>query len=91
MGGHLTTDPLTNDSREHWKEDDTHLFLQIYNIINSQILCLVNHCEFVKELIFYLDFVFSQKRKMSHIFDLCKVLYRSEKIRSVSHGLFYGI
>ena len=40
---------------------------------------LVNHCEFVKELMDYLECVFSRKGNVSRIFDVCKAFYRSEK------------
>ena len=41
---------------------------------------LVNHCEFVKELMDYLEFVFSGKGNVSRIFDVCKAFYRSESL-----------
>ena len=52
---------------------------QICNSIDSKVLGLVNHCEFVKELMDYLEFVFSGKGYVSRIFDVCKAFYRSEK------------
>ena len=55
------------------------MFIQIRNSINSKVLGLVNHYEFVKELMDYLEFVFSGKGKVSRIFDVCKAFYRSEK------------
>ena len=79
MGGHLTKDPPTDDSKEQWMEEDAHLFIQIRNSINSKVLDLVNHYEFVKELMDYLEFVFSGKGNVSHIFDVCKAFYRLEK------------
>ena len=57
-------------------EEDARLFLQIYNSIDSEVFGLINHCEFVKELINYLDFMFSRKGNISHIFDVCKTFYR---------------
>ena len=79
MGGHLTKDPPTDDSKEQWMEEDVRLFIQIRNSIDSKALGLVNHCEFVKELMGYLEFVFSRKGNVSHKFDVCKAFYRSEK------------
>ena len=79
MGGHLTKDPSTDDSKEQWMEEDARLFIQIRNSIDSKVLGLVNHYEFVKELMDYLEFVFSGKGNVSRIFDVCKALYRSEK------------
>ena len=79
MGGHLTKDPPTDDSKEQWMEEDARLFIQIPNSIDSKVLGLVNHCEFVKELMDYLELVFSGKGNVSHIFDVCKAFYRSEK------------
>ena len=60
-------------------EEDACLFIQIHNSIDSKVLGLVNHCKFVKELMSYLEFVFSGKGNVSRIFDVCKAFYRSEK------------
>ena len=79
MGGHLTKDPPADDSKEQWMEGDARLFIQIRNSINNKVLGLVNHCEFVKELMDYLEFVFSGKENVSRIFDMCKAFYRSKK------------
>ena len=79
MGGHLTKDPPTDDSKEQWMEEDARLFIQIRNSIDNKVLSLVNHCEFVKELMDYLEFVFSGKGNVSRIFDVCKAFYRSKK------------
>ena len=79
MDGHLTKDPPADDSKEQWMEEDARLFIQIRNSINSKVLSLVNHYEFVKKLIDYLEFVFSEKGNVSRIFDVCKAFYRSEK------------
>ena len=35
------------------------MFLQIRNSIDSKVLGFINHCESVKELMDYLEFVFS--------------------------------
>ena len=48
------------------------MFIQIRNSIDNKVLGLVNHCEFVKELMDYLEFVFSGKGNVSRIFDVCK-------------------
>ena len=47
MTSHLPKDPLTNDSKEQWLEEDVRLFLQIRNSIDSKVLGFINHCEFV--------------------------------------------
>ena len=79
MGGHLTKDQPTDDSKEQWMEEDARLFIQIRNSIDNKVLGFINHCEFVKELMDYLEFVFSGKGNVSRIFDVCKAFYRSEK------------
>ena len=53
-----------------WLEDDARLFLQIRNFINDKVLTLINHCEYVKELMEYLEFVYSGKGDISRIFDV---------------------
>ena len=79
MGSHLDKNPPINDSKERWLEDDAHLFLQIRNSIDDKVLTLINHSEYVKELMDYLEFVYSRKGNISRIFDVCRTLYRSEK------------
>ena len=79
MGDHLTKDPPTDDSKEQWMEEDARLFIEIRNFIDSKVLGLVKHCEFVKELMDYLEFVLFGKGNVSRIFDVCKAFYRSEK------------
>ena len=79
IGCHFTKDLPTDDSKEQWMEEDARLFIQIRNSIDSKVLGLVNHCEFVKELMDYLEFVFSGKGNVSRIFDVCKAFYRLEK------------
>ena len=72
MGGHLTKDPSTDDSKEQWMEEDARLFIQIRNSIDNKVLGLVNHCQFVKELMDYLEFVFSGKGNVYRIFDVVR-------------------
>ena len=40
---------------------------------------MINHCEFVKELIDYLDFLYSRKGNISRIYEVYKVSYLVEK------------
>ena len=68
-----------DDSKDRWLEDDARLFLQIRNYIDSKVLTLINHCEYVKELMEYLEFVYSGKGNISCIFDVCGAFYRTEK------------
>ena len=79
MASHLNEDPPTNDSKDRWLEDDARLFLQIRNFIDSKVLTLINHCEFVNKLMDYLEFVYSGKGNISRIFNVCQAFYRSKK------------
>ena len=79
MSGHLTKDPTTDDSKEQLMEEDACLLIQIHNSIDNKVLGLVNYCEFVKKVMDYLEFVFPEKRNVSHIFDVCKAFYQSER------------
>ena len=79
MANHLDKDPPTNNSIERWLEDDARFFLQIRNSIDGKVLTLINHCEFVKELMKYLEFVYSSKGNISRIYDVFRAFYRSEK------------
>ena len=56
-------------------EEDARLFIQIRNSIDIKVLSLVIHCEFVKKLMDYLEFLFSGKGSVSHIVDVCKGFY----------------
>ena len=78
MDHHLTDDPPTNNTRQTWLRDDARLFLQIQNFIAAKIVSLVIYCEYVKELMEYLDFVYSGKENVSRIYDVCKGFYQVE-------------
>ena len=48
---HLTDDPpVDGEEKKVWLREDAKLFLQIRNSIDNEIVSLINHCEFVKEL-----------------------------------------
>ena len=53
-------------------EEDARLYLQIRNSIDSEVIGLINHYEFVKELMDYLEFLYSGKGNVSRIFEVCK-------------------
>lgn len=53
---HLTDNPPKDDLRKTWLRDDACLFLHIQNSIDSEVIGLINHYEFVKALMDYLDF-----------------------------------
>ena len=79
MISHLNKDPPTDDSKERWLEDGACLFLQIRISIDGKVLTLINHSEYVKELMNYLEFVHFGKENISRIFDVCRAFYYSEK------------
>ena len=79
MVAHITRDPPIDDSKERWMEEDARLYLQIRNSIDSEVIGLINHCEFVKELMDYLEFLYSWKGKVSRIFEVCKAFHQPEK------------
>ncbi|KAL5838389.1 hypothetical protein ACOSQ3_015558 [Xanthoceras sorbifolium] len=76
---HLTDDPPKDESRQTSLREDARLFLQIRNSIDSEVIGLINHCEFVKELMDYLDFLYSGKGNLSRMYEVCKAFYRAEK------------
>ena len=51
-----------------WMEEDARLYVQIRNSIDSEVISLINHCEFVKKLMDYLEFLYSGKGNVSQIF-----------------------
>lgn len=76
---HLTDDPPTDDSKQMWLREDARLFRQIRNSIDGEVIGLINHCEFVKELMDYLDFLYSGRGNLARMFEVCKSFYRAEK------------
>ncbi|XP_071739152.1 uncharacterized protein [Rutidosis leptorrhynchoides] len=76
---HLTSEPPKDDTRDLWLQNDARLFLQIMNSIESSVTSLVNHCEYVKELMEYLDFLYSGKSNISRVFNVCKFFHRGEQ------------
>ncbi|KAG8650815.1 hypothetical protein MANES_07G072314v8 [Manihot esculenta] len=69
MDDHLTKDPPTDETRRDWMRDDARF----------EVISLINHCEFVKELMEYLEFLYSGKGNISRIYDVCKAFYRAQK------------
>lgn len=77
---HLVDDPPSDAAaKKAWLRDDARIFLQIRNSIDTEVIGLVNHCEFVKDLLDYLAFLYSGKGNISRIYDVCKEFYRPEK------------
>ena len=77
---HLTDDPpVDGEEKKVWLREDAKLFLQIRNSIDNEIVSLINHCEFVKDLMDYLAFLYSGKGNLNHIYDVCKEFYRPKK------------
>ncbi|VFQ60815.1 unnamed protein product, partial [Cuscuta campestris] len=57
---HMTDDPPKDaTTKKVWLRDDARLFLQIRNSIDGDVLGLVGHCETVKDLMEYLEFLYS--------------------------------
>ena len=79
MTAHLKKDPPTDDSKDQWMEEDSRLYLQIRNSIYNEVIILITHCEFVKELMDYLEFLYFGKGNVSRIFEMCKAFHLPEK------------
>ena len=47
--------------------------------MDGKVLTHINHCEYVKKLMEYLEFVYLGKGNISRIFDVCRAFYRTEK------------
>ncbi|KAL6335243.1 hypothetical protein AAG906_029478 [Vitis piasezkii] len=76
---HLIEKPPNDNTRKLWVQDDARLFLQIKNSINSDIVSLLSHCEFVKELMDYLNFLYSRKGNVSRMYDVWNAFHCLEK------------
>ena len=79
MASHLDSDPPTAGNHDLWLQQDARMFLQIINSIEPSVSALVNHCEYVKELIDYLEFLYSGQRNISRIYNVCKTFHRGEQ------------
>ncbi|GAA0146788.1 transmembrane signal receptor [Lithospermum erythrorhizon] len=75
----MTDNPPQGDLFKPSLRDDARLFLQIRNSIEGEVLGLIYHCETVKELMEYLEFLYYGKKNISRIYDVCKAFYRAEK------------
>ena len=71
--------------------EDVRLFLQIRNSIDNEVIGLINYCEFFKELMDYLDFLYSGKGNISCIFDCLQSFLSIRETKLVSHNIFYGL
>jgi len=76
---HLTDNPPDDNTKEAWLTDDARIFLQLRNSIDSEILPLIDHYEYVKELMDYLDCMYSGKGNISRIYDVCQSFHRTEQ------------
>ncbi|CAA0822624.1 Unknown protein [Striga hermonthica] len=73
------TGDVKDDTNRAWLRDDAKLLFQIRNSIEPDILSLVNHCEFVKELMDYLTFLYSGRTNISRVYSVCKSFHRGEQ------------
>ncbi|KAL4032882.1 hypothetical protein IC575_005965 [Cucumis melo] len=87
MDDHMTEDaPEDAKKKKDWLRDDARLYLQIKNSIESEIIGLVDHCEFVKELLEFLGFLYSGKEQVHRMFEVCMQFFRAEqKAESVTN------
>ncbi|WMV16342.1 hypothetical protein MTR67_009727 [Solanum verrucosum] len=76
---HLSQDPPIDETKNAWIRDDARLFLQIINSMDNEVVGLAHHCEFVKELMDYLEYLYSGKGYASRIYEVCKAFYHPEK------------
>ncbi|KAJ8772156.1 hypothetical protein K2173_027333 [Erythroxylum novogranatense] len=88
---HLTNDPPLDYTCWEWLRDDARLFLQIQNYINIEVIYLINHCDYVKELMDYLEFLYSGKGNISRIFEICKGFYRAEIYKELNVLLLFSL
>ena len=80
MDDHMTEDPPKDaKQKKDWLRDDARLYLQIKNSIESEIIGLVDHCESVKELLEFLDFLYSGKEQVHRMFEVCMPFFRAEQ------------
>jgi len=76
---HLSSDPPDDDTKQASLREDARLFLQIRNFVDTEVIGLINHCEFMKELMNYLDLLYSGQGNISRIHEVCRAFYHAEK------------
>ena len=80
MDDHMTEDPPKDaKQKKDWLRDDARLYLHIKNAIESDIIWLVDHCESVKELLEFLDFLYSGKEQVHRMFEVFMHFSRAEQ------------
>lgn len=79
MNSHLSDDPPSGDSKTIWLCDDAHLFLQLRNSINSEVVEMVLHCRTIKTLMKYLEFVFILERAIFFRSMMCVKLFTAHR------------
>ncbi|KAJ9564855.1 LOW QUALITY PROTEIN: hypothetical protein OSB04_000821 [Centaurea solstitialis] len=79
MASHLKSDPPTGKDSDSWLQSDARLYLQIINTIEPSVSSLVTHCEYVKDLMEYLDILYSGQINISRINTVCKSFHRGEQ------------
>ncbi|MFS7964582.1 hypothetical protein Hanom_Chr08g00752051 [Helianthus anomalus] len=70
----------SDDTKDQWLEIDARLFLYIRNSIDTSVTSLIGHCEYVKELMDYLEFLYSWQSNMSRIYNVCTSFNRGEQL-----------
>lgn len=75
----IDTPPLEEKNRMAWLRYDARLWLQIYNPNDKSTNGMINHCEFVKELVEYLECLYSLKDNISWICEVCKAFNKAKK------------
>ncbi|TYJ97232.1 putative Polyprotein [Cucumis melo var. makuwa] len=79
MDDHTTEVAPEDAKKKDWLCDDARLYLQIKNSIESEIIGLVDHCESIKELLEFLDFLYSGKEQVQRMFEVCMQFSRAEQ------------
>ncbi|KAJ9558057.1 hypothetical protein OSB04_012671, partial [Centaurea solstitialis] len=79
MASHFTSEHPTGNDYDSWLQSDARLYLQIINTIEPSVSSLVSHCEYVKDLIEYLEFLYSGRSNISRIYTVCKSFHRGEQ------------
>ena len=80
MDDHMIENPLEDvNKKKNWLRDDAYLYLQIKNCINSEVIGLVDHCKTFKELLEFLDFLYSGKEQIHRMFEVCLQFFRAKQ------------
>ena len=90
IDGDIDQDLPEDDSKKDWLHDDTWLYIQIKNSIESEVVGLVNHCDSVNELLEFLESLYSIKEQVNRMYEVCTIFFHVEQKKQPRYKWLYA-